>query len=82
MDPLDVVFRAEGITVTRYDVAWSSKDGRFIAARVGKREVGRSYRMVDAYTVIDTVDGTVQYPWHGKREATANAKKLAAEASR
>lgn len=77
MDPLDVVFRDESLTVRRGDVAWQSKDGRFIAARVGRREVGRTYRWIDAYTAIDTVEGSVLYPWHGKREAVADAKKLA-----
>jgi hypothetical protein len=81
MSPLDVVFRDESITVCRRDVAWSSKDGRFIAARVGLREVGRTYRWTDAYTAIDTVEGSVLYPWHGKREAIADAKRLAAEVS-
>jgi hypothetical protein len=63
-------------------VAWSSKDGRFIAARVGLREVGRTFRMAAAYTVIDTVERSVLYPWHDKREAIADAKNLASKASR
>lgn len=78
----DVVFKSEGITVRRGDVAWSSKDGRFIAARVGFREVGRTFRMVAAYTAIDTVERSVLYPWHDKREAIADAKNLASKAAR
>ena len=73
----DVVFKGEGVTVRRGDVAWSSKDGRFIAARVGLREVGRTYRWAAAYTAIDTAERSVLYPWHGKREAIADAKNLA-----
>ncbi len=78
----DVVFKSEGITVRRGDVAWSSKDGRFIAARVGFREAGRTFRMVAAYTAIDTVERSVLYPWHDKREAIADAKNLASKAAR